>query len=396
VNGQTTYDLYGASEGGHPIAEYAGGGWYREAIMGGVRWGWLYQNGDGRFTLPDALGSTAVLAQDGTVQASRLYPFGEEAQATSAEYKWTNQIRDANALDHFAFRTYSSNLARWLSPDPAGLAAANPAEPSSWNRYAYVENRPLSAVDPLGLTCPSGSCASIEGEVLTILNTYGAGNGCSVNGVDTGCAQARAVAASGDVDLAANNSGISTTTAAANFTAPPGTSAATLAAAEQRWAAEFGTANFTSCENAADSATGYSVVACQVVALAIDSNDDPVLSGFQFFNPSADYRQFSFSTPYSPVEASARLQAAGYSPDTIDWVHGSKVLNFRENTAYCSVHFVLDPAGPGVGGTLHVDTFNPLFFSATSQLGAAGLVGHGVVDWLGAPFGFTGAGCPAL
>ena len=162
VNGQTTYYLCGASDGGHPIAEYAGGGRYREAIMDGVRWGWLYQNGDGRYTLPDALGSTAVFAQDGTVEASRLYPFGEEAQATSAEYKWTNQIRDPNALDHSAFRTYSSNLARWLSPDPAGLAAANPADPQSWNRYAYVANQPLSAVDPLGLCNPDDPSAECQ------------------------------------------------------------------------------------------------------------------------------------------------------------------------------------------------------------------------------------------
>src|SRR5579872_6074197 len=152
VKGQTTYDLYGASDGGHPIAENTGGAWHREAIMDGVRWGWLYQNGDGRYTLPDALGSTAVFAQDGTVEASRLYPFGEEAQATGAEYKWTNQIRDGKGLDHFAFRTYSSNLARWLSPDPAGLAAVDPADPQSWNSYAYVENTPLESADPLGLT----------------------------------------------------------------------------------------------------------------------------------------------------------------------------------------------------------------------------------------------------
>jgi hypothetical protein len=31
---------------------------------------------------------------------------------------------------------------RWLSPDPSGLAAVNPAQ--SWNRYAYVGNRPLN------------------------------------------------------------------------------------------------------------------------------------------------------------------------------------------------------------------------------------------------------------
>ena len=40
---------------------------------------------------------------------------------------------------------------RWLSPDPSGLAAVNPANPQSWNAYAYVANQPLTATDPLGL-----------------------------------------------------------------------------------------------------------------------------------------------------------------------------------------------------------------------------------------------------
>ncbi len=40
---------------------------------------------------------------------------------------------------------------RWLSPDPSGLAAVNPANPQSWNSYAYVANQPLTATDPLGL-----------------------------------------------------------------------------------------------------------------------------------------------------------------------------------------------------------------------------------------------------
>lgn len=40
---------------------------------------------------------------------------------------------------------------RWLSPDPAGLSAANPANPQTWNRYAYVGGNPLSFADPSGL-----------------------------------------------------------------------------------------------------------------------------------------------------------------------------------------------------------------------------------------------------
>ena len=44
-----------------------------------------------------------------------------------------------------------SNLGRLLAPDPAGLAAASPADPQSFNAYAYVENRPAVMYDPLGL-----------------------------------------------------------------------------------------------------------------------------------------------------------------------------------------------------------------------------------------------------
>src|SRR5262249_30044877 len=43
--------------------------------------------------------------------------------------------------------------------DPAGLASANPANPQSWNRYAYALNNPLTLVDPLGLD----PCNTISG-----------------------------------------------------------------------------------------------------------------------------------------------------------------------------------------------------------------------------------------
>ena len=54
-------------------------------------------------------------------------------------------------LYDFPFREYHPIHGRWISPDPAGLGAVNPANPQSWNRYAYVNNSPLNGVDPMGL-----------------------------------------------------------------------------------------------------------------------------------------------------------------------------------------------------------------------------------------------------
>jgi RHS repeat-associated protein len=51
----------------------------------------------------------------------------------------------------FPARELNWNQARWITPDPAGINAADPTNPQSWNRYAYVLNNPLALVDPMGL-----------------------------------------------------------------------------------------------------------------------------------------------------------------------------------------------------------------------------------------------------
>ena len=56
-----------------------------------------------------------------------------------------------NTTYWFPERQYRANQGRWLSPDPAGLDAVNPADPQTWNRYAYVRNSPLNLIDPKGL-----------------------------------------------------------------------------------------------------------------------------------------------------------------------------------------------------------------------------------------------------
>ncbi len=76
-------------------------------------------------------------------------------------------------------REYAVVPGRWPSPDPAGLAAVNPGNPQSWNRYAYVQNDPLSFTDPQGLLCAVTVGGSIEGYVSGCGGTPDGGDGQS-------------------------------------------------------------------------------------------------------------------------------------------------------------------------------------------------------------------------
>jgi RHS repeat-associated protein len=79
-------------------------------------------------------------------------PFGEAyAQSGTTDLSFTgmNQDTAANLYD-FPAREYGIQ-GRWPSPDPAGLSAADPTDPQTINRYAYVRNNPLSLVDPTGM-----------------------------------------------------------------------------------------------------------------------------------------------------------------------------------------------------------------------------------------------------
>jgi RHS repeat-associated protein len=68
--------------------------------------------------------------------------------------RFTGKERDAETgLDFSQARYLSSAQGRFTSPDPAGLLAAKPGNPQSWNLYAYVLNNPLIYIDPTGLDC---------------------------------------------------------------------------------------------------------------------------------------------------------------------------------------------------------------------------------------------------
>jgi RHS repeat-associated protein len=102
-----------------------------------------------------------------TLYSSTAYaPFGEPyKQAGTTDLSFTGQDQDtASGMHDFPDRRYMPVQGRWLSPDPAGLAAVDPSSPQSWNRYAYVSNNPLALVDPFGDdACYAIGDASCEG-----------------------------------------------------------------------------------------------------------------------------------------------------------------------------------------------------------------------------------------
>jgi RHS repeat-associated protein len=107
----------------------------------------------------DHLGSTRLVT-DGfgfRLAIHTYWPFGPEAvgSETDAErLKFTGHERDSSPatspgfdLDYMHARYYDANAGRFLTVDPA---AGKPTRPQTWNRYAYVTNRPTNAFDPDG------------------------------------------------------------------------------------------------------------------------------------------------------------------------------------------------------------------------------------------------------
>jgi RHS repeat-associated protein len=99
--------------------------------------------------LSDALGSTVALTDSiGAVPTSYTYaPFGATSlsgSATGSAFDYTGREDDGTGLKYYRARYYHAGLQRFVSEDPIGLAGGP-------NLYAYVDNRPVDLVDPLGL-----------------------------------------------------------------------------------------------------------------------------------------------------------------------------------------------------------------------------------------------------
>lgn len=107
-----------------------------------------------------------VTKVDGSVKARYDYlPFGEElgagvgsrtigmgySAADGTRQKFTAKERDIESgLDYFGARYYSGAQRRFTSTDPNPVTKENFVNPQRWNLYLYVNNNPLTAVDPNG------------------------------------------------------------------------------------------------------------------------------------------------------------------------------------------------------------------------------------------------------
>jgi RHS repeat-associated protein len=84
-------------------------------------------------------------------------PYGENyAETGTQDRDFTGENQDTinsgpYPLYDFLRREHHATWGRWVSPDPAGLGAADAANPQSWNRYVYVLNEPCLLVDHFGL-----------------------------------------------------------------------------------------------------------------------------------------------------------------------------------------------------------------------------------------------------
>jgi len=61
---------------------------------------------------------------------------------------WEGVLMDYKA------RLYDSNTGRFIQPD---TLIPNPADPQAWNRYSYVQNRPMVLTDPTGHRAACGA-----------------------------------------------------------------------------------------------------------------------------------------------------------------------------------------------------------------------------------------------
>jgi RHS repeat-associated protein len=132
------------------------------------------------FYFGDQLGSArataSVVGDSVTTAVQDFYPYGGLVGGDSDpsnRYKFTGKERDSESgLDMFGARYYGSSLGRFMTPDyqvddepPDAVPNGSLSNPQTLNLYGYVQNNPVSKIDPDGHASwgpcandPNGNC----------------------------------------------------------------------------------------------------------------------------------------------------------------------------------------------------------------------------------------------
>jgi RHS repeat-associated protein len=98
------------------------------------------------YFLQDHLGSTSALTSTGSalIEQQPYEAFGVNAGSARTRYGYTGRERDdLTGLMYYRARWFDPQQGRFFSEDPIGYNGG-------YNLYAYVENDPVSSIDPLG------------------------------------------------------------------------------------------------------------------------------------------------------------------------------------------------------------------------------------------------------
>jgi RHS repeat-associated protein len=187
------FSFYGI--GGQKLATMAclegsgdNGGWGCTGWQYNVYFGGKLLLSKGVQVVMDRLGSVRATAPSMAFpQGERMsyYPYGEERTSTAdGREKFGTYTRDNPTQDYADQRYYAVGTGRFNSPDPF-QASGGPADPASWNRYAYTRGDPVNRIDPNGLAdfSVTGYCYGCSGDGPSGVSgnmdrsVYGSGNG---------------------------------------------------------------------------------------------------------------------------------------------------------------------------------------------------------------------------
>lgn len=167
-------------QGSQVIAEHNGstGAVITDYVFAGSRMVAREQSGSRVYFLYDRLSARATITDGvgGSIQGRQSHlPFGEELNATGTtdKHRFTSYERDSETgMDYAVNRGYSQSVGRFMQADPH-RASSGAKIPQSWNRYSYVQNDPITFVDPTGLFAevlvPVGVCDnSLLGQIYCL------------------------------------------------------------------------------------------------------------------------------------------------------------------------------------------------------------------------------------